>query len=65
MFKMLGVVVGLYVGYGLLTGEVYGKSGAGGRTFRRDEDARGNGSTLVAYALLSSRCSSSSEAAGS
>jgi hypothetical protein len=52
MFKMLGVAVGLYVGYGLLTREIYGKSGAFGRTFQRDEDPRGYWSTVVAYSLL-------------
>ena len=52
MFELLGVVVGAYVGYGLVTGEIYGKSGPWGRTYRRDEDTRGYWSTVIAYSLL-------------
>jgi hypothetical protein len=52
MFKMLGLAVGLYVGYGLLTREVYAKSGISGRIFRRDDDPRGYWSAIVAYSLL-------------
>jgi hypothetical protein len=52
MFKLLGVAVGLYVGYGLLSREIYARSGPGGRLFRRDEDPRGYWSAIVAYSLL-------------
>jgi len=41
MFKLLGLAVGLYVAYGLLRGEVYGRSGPGGRLY-----------ALLALALL-------------
>ena len=52
MFKLVGVAVGLYVGYGLLRREIYGKSGPGGRLFRRDADPRGYWSAIAAYSLL-------------
>jgi hypothetical protein len=52
LFKVLGVLVGAYAGYGLFTGEIYGRSGVWGRTFRRDEDRFGCWSAIVAYAVL-------------
>ena len=51
-FKLLGVLVGCYVGHGLATGEVFAKSRLFGRTVRRDEDAYRYGSAIGAYALL-------------
>lgn len=35
MFKVLGLLVGLYALYAVVTGEVYAKSGAWGRTVSR------------------------------
>ena len=52
LFKVLGVLVAAYVAYGLATGAIHAKSGAWGRTFRRDEDATGYWSAIAAYALL-------------
>lgn len=37
MFDALGVLVALYAAYAALTGEVYAKSGPGGRTVARAE----------------------------
>lgn len=37
MFKALGTLVLLYAVYAAFTGEVYAKSGVGGRTVSRDE----------------------------
>jgi hypothetical protein len=51
-FKVLGVLVAAYAVYGLSQGEIYGRSGIWGRTFRRDEDAFGYWSAIVAYAVL-------------
>jgi uncharacterized membrane protein YiaA len=52
MFRMLGIVVLLYVAYALVTGEVYAKSGWRGRSvYRRDE--RGYFiAVIVTYTLL-------------
>jgi len=52
LFKLLGVLVGAYAGYGLYSGEIYGRSGVWGRTFRRDEDRLGYWSAIVAYVVL-------------
>ena len=52
LFRMLGVVVAGYVAYGLATGAIHAKSGAWGRPFRRDEDARGYWSAIAAYSFL-------------
>jgi hypothetical protein len=53
LFQPLGVVVGIYVAYALVTGHVYAKSGIWGRTFQRDRDAWSYWSACIAYALLS------------
>lgn len=37
MFKMLGLLVGLYTLYAAMNGEVYAKSGVWGRTVSRAE----------------------------
>ena len=52
LFKLLGVLVAAYVAYGLATGAIYAKSGVWGRTFRREEDALGYWSAIVAYTVL-------------
>ncbi|HET7546810.1 MAG TPA: hypothetical protein VFJ86_03530 [Usitatibacter sp.] len=52
LFKVLGVLVAAYAGYGLATGTIYGRSGIWGRTWRRDEDAWGYWSAIVAYLVL-------------
>jgi hypothetical protein len=53
LFRVLGVLLGCYVAYGLATGAVYAKSGVFGRTFQRDADGLGYWSAIGAYALLS------------
>ena len=52
VFRLLGVLVAAYAAYGLATGAIYAKSGAWGRTYRRDEDARGYWSAIAAYSFL-------------
>jgi hypothetical protein len=51
-FRLLGVLLGLYVAYGVANGEVYARSGVWGRTFRRDEDSWSYWSTIVVYCGL-------------
>lgn len=51
-FRLLGVLLGLYVAYGVANGEVYARSGAWGRTFRRDEEAWRYWSTIAVYGGL-------------
>ncbi|HTY17904.1 MAG TPA: hypothetical protein VMH82_09270 [Myxococcota bacterium] len=51
-FRLLGVLLALYVVYGMANGEVYARSGVWGRTFRRDEDAWGYWSAIAAYTAL-------------
>ena len=53
LFAILGIAVGGYAAYGLVTGEVFAKSGVWGRTFRRDEDRVGYWSAIGAYTVLS------------
>jgi hypothetical protein len=52
IFRLLAVLVACYVAFGLVTGEVYAKSGVWGRSFRRDEGGLGYWSAIGAYALL-------------
>jgi hypothetical protein len=52
LFKVLGVAVTLYVVYGLVSGAVYAKYRAWGRTFQREEDAAGYWSAIAAYVVL-------------
>lgn len=52
MFKVLAVLLALYVLQALATGTVYGKSGVWGRTHRRDAQPRHYWSTIGAYAVL-------------
>lgn len=53
LFKMLGVLVAIYVVHALVTGEVFAKWRWSGRWFRRDENADMYWSTVVIYGLLS------------
>jgi hypothetical protein len=52
LFKLLGVLVVCYVAYGFRSGEIYARSGAWGRTFRRDENAFGYWSAMASYGVL-------------
>jgi hypothetical protein len=52
LFQLLGVAVGGYVAYGLVTGEIYAKSGVFGRRLRRDEESFGYWSAIGAYTVL-------------
>lgn len=52
LFKLLGVLVGLYALYGVGTGSVYAKHRWSGRTIYRADDALGFWSTIVIYAAL-------------
>jgi hypothetical protein len=52
MFKILGVLVAVYVAHGFVTGEIYGRSRAWGRTFRRDEEPWKYWSAIISYSLL-------------
>jgi hypothetical protein len=51
-FQILGVGVGAYVAYGLVTGEVYAKSGAFGRTYERGAHPWGYWGAIGSYTLL-------------
>ncbi len=53
LFKFLGILVAGYALYGLATGSIYGRYRMWGRTSRRDEDAWGFWSAIVAYGVLS------------
>ena len=53
LFDLLGVLLGLYTAYSVYRGHVYGKSGAGGRTWQRDEDPNGFWTMIAIYAALS------------
>ena len=46
VFKLLGILVGLYTVYAVSKGEVFAKSGAWGRTISRD-DAPGDFWTVI------------------
>jgi hypothetical protein len=51
-FDLLGVLVGIYAGYSALTGSVFAKHRAWGRTVYRDQTPWAFWSTIVVYALL-------------
>lgn len=51
-FRLLAVLLALYVVYGLATGEVHAKSGVWGRTFQRDESPLGYWGAIGSYAVL-------------
>jgi hypothetical protein len=52
MFRLLGILLLCYVGYGIFIGRVYGRYHAWGRTFTRDGDPWHYWSTLAVYSLL-------------
>jgi len=52
-FKVLGVLVALYTAYAAISGRVYVKSGAGGKTVTRPESPREFWVSIVIYAVLS------------
>ena len=52
MFKILAVLVAVYVARSLVTGSVYARSGWWGRTFRRSQDGWRYWSAIVAYSVL-------------
>ena len=53
VFKLLGVMVALYVVHALSVGEVYAKRGVSGATSKRGEEPFRYWSTIVVYAILS------------
>ena len=53
MFKVLGVMLGLYVVYALSIGEVFAKHGVWGRTSKRSEHPFRYWSGIVVYIVLS------------
>jgi hypothetical protein len=53
VFKLLGVVVALYVVHALSVGEVYAKRGVWGATSKRSEEPIRYWSTVVVYGILS------------
>lgn len=52
MFKVLGLMVGLYTLYAAVTGEVYAKPGAWGRTVSRAESPEYFWVVIAIYAGL-------------
>lgn len=52
MFKVVGVLVGLYALYAALKGEVYAKDGAWGRTVLRTESPEYFWVVIAIYAAL-------------
>ncbi len=53
LFDLLGVLLALYTAYSVHRGRVYGKSGAGGHTWQREEDPNGFWTLIAIYAVLS------------
>jgi hypothetical protein len=52
MFDIIGLLVGVYAVYAALTGEVYAKAGAGGRTIARRDAPADFWMTVAIYAGL-------------
>jgi uncharacterized BrkB/YihY/UPF0761 family membrane protein len=52
IFKILGVAVAGYIVYGFVTGEIYARSRAWGRTFRRDSEPWKYWGAMISYFLL-------------
>lgn len=52
MFKLLGVLLGVYVVYAAMTGEVIAKSGPGMRRVDREESSRYFWTVIAIYASL-------------
>lgn len=53
LFKLLGVLLALYVAQCFMTGSVYAKYRFWGRTYTRDAEPFGYWSTVGIYCLLS------------
>jgi hypothetical protein len=53
MFKLLGVLVGLYTLYSAISGRVYARSGPGGRTVSRVDSPNYFWVVITIYAGLS------------
>jgi hypothetical protein len=53
VFKMLGILVGLYAAYAAVTGSVYAKSGVWGRTVSRQESPAYFWIVIAIYGCLS------------
>lgn len=53
MFKIIGVILAFYVGYALLNGSVYAKSGMRSREILREDTPVYFWTVIVIYALLS------------
>ncbi len=52
MFRILGVLLALYVGRCLVVGDVYARAGLWGRTYLRTDDGWRFWSAIVAYSAL-------------
>jgi len=52
MFKILAILLAIYIARCLMSGSVYGRSGAWGRSWRRGEDPVGYWSAVGAYVVL-------------
>jgi hypothetical protein len=53
MFKALGILLSLYTAYAAAKGEVYAKSGPGGRVVSRQDSPRYFWAVIAIYAGLS------------
>lgn len=53
MFKILGILVGLYTIYSAIAGKVYAKSGPGGRTVSKTDSPEYFWVVIAIYACLS------------
>ena len=53
MFKILGVLVGLYTAMAVVKGEVYAKSGVSGRTILKGQEPRYFLVVIAIYSALS------------
>ncbi|WP_431273651.1 hypothetical protein ACQ858_15945 [Variovorax ureilyticus] len=51
-FKSLGLMLGVYVAYSVVTGAVYARHRMRGRTFRREDEPVAYWSAIVAYGAL-------------
>ena len=52
MFKLLGVLLAIYVAHCLITGAVYAKAGVWGRTYHRDKNTRAYWGAIGSYSVL-------------
>ena len=52
MFRILAVLLAFYIAGCLVAGSVYGRRGAWGRRWRREEDPFGYWSAVGAYVVL-------------